>query len=119
MQSSARFLGHPVRPIWLEIGHSAGIGLKWASAAINISDHRKEAAMGHVQPKRHLELDDWLTVEEAAEILNRRRQTVCKHIRDGKIKATRKGVMWLIAPDDCHLPPRGEPGRPRKTEWDD
>jgi excisionase family DNA binding protein len=63
-----------------------------------------------------LKLEDYLTIAQAAAILDRRHQTVWGWIKDGKLPAERVGNQWLISPDDCRVPKAKKSGRPRKSE---
>ncbi len=41
-------------------------------------------------------MPDYLTVEEAAEMLDYHPESVRQLIRDGKLRADKKGTMWLV-----------------------
>lgn len=61
-------------------------------------------------------ISDYLTIAEAAVVLDRRHQTVWAWIKAGRMQAERIGNQWLINPDDCRVPKPKPSGRPRNPD---
>ena len=69
-------------------------------------------------------LPDYLTVEETASVLNYHADSVRRLIRQGRLKADKKGTMWLIYREAVEefqnsIKGKAKRGRPRgAVGWD-
>src|SRR6185312_9518053 len=60
--------------------------------------------------------DDWVTVEQAAQRVNRSRPTIYRWVADGKVATFRPGrMLWLSLPDLLEAERAARPGRPPST----
>lgn len=61
--------------------------------------------------------EDWVTMEQALERVQRSRSTVYQWVQDGRVSTMRPGrVLWLNLPDLIRAEFATRPGRPKRNQ---
>jgi excisionase family DNA binding protein len=77
---------------------------------VDLPRHRRVRREERIPQYRLDELPDYLTVEEAADVLRCAPMTVYRWINGGKLPAAKFGGLWLIRKQDLGARPRTQGG---------